>query len=273
MLSAVLNGKKRGTGLAGKSLNLGDSEGAEDVLTATVFERLAYLPESVLQTFFDELLNQDEPIGSLDDMIFWPSYEWKGQRVEPDVVLFGSSRTLIVEAKRHDHSLQQYAKQLARELLAATSDESDVRQPVLLTIGGMKEYSEATRAALSEEIDAEISGAVPYDLVCRSWHQVYLALQKAISTADSDHEAGLQRLRNDIAMTYEWHGLRTQGHRWLDQLSPVLIDTLELPLRHTPHPPKNSFVHTRSLHKPLSQISTVDISNDHFPFMTWSVSA
>lgn len=107
MLAAVLNGKRRGTGFAGKQLALGELGGAEDVLTATVFERLAYLPESVLEAFFYELLALDEPVGAIDDMQFWPSFSLEGQRVEPDVVLYGAERTLLVEAKRNDDRVVQ----------------------------------------------------------------------------------------------------------------------------------------------------------------------
>lgn len=223
MLAAVLNGKRRGTGFAGKQLALGELGGAEDVLTATVFERLAYLPESVLEAFFYELLALDEPVGAIDDMQFWPSFSWEGQRVEPDVVLYGAERTLLVEAKRNDDGLQQYAYQLARELLAA-SQEGDLQRPVLLTIGGLQDYSNATAEMMSKQIDIELGSApVEYQLVCRSWHQVYLALQVAIGTADAGNQPGLRRLMNDIAATYEWHGLRTQAYRWLAQMAPVRI--------------------------------------------------
>ena len=118
MLAAVLNGKRRGSGVAGKQLILGSTEGAEDVLTATIFERLAYLPDSVLATFFCELLEVDEQIGTLDFIEFWPSWFLEGKGIEPDVVIYGSERTLLIEAKRYDDSQQQYALQLAKELKA-----------------------------------------------------------------------------------------------------------------------------------------------------------
>ncbi|CAO3305613.1 hypothetical protein METHP14_10354 [Pseudomonas sp. P14-2025] len=52
MLAAILNGKRRGSGIEGKHSHLGDATGAEDILTATIFERLIYLPESVRDSFF-----------------------------------------------------------------------------------------------------------------------------------------------------------------------------------------------------------------------------
>ena len=41
--------KKTGSGLAGTRLKIGETQGAEDILTSSVFERIAYLPdESIL---------------------------------------------------------------------------------------------------------------------------------------------------------------------------------------------------------------------------------
>ena len=223
MLSAVLNGKRRGTGLAGKQLTLGDSSGAEDVLTATVFERLAYLPDPLLAHFFDRFLSLDAPPGPLTDIQFWPSWQLAGSRVEPDVVLQGSQRSLLVEAKRDDNSLQHYAQQLARELIAGTHN-GELQRPVLLTLGGLSTYTEAATLQLGEQIDAALGDTgVEYELVCRSWNQLYLALEASIASAPASTQAGLYRLLEDIAATYAWHGLRTHARRWLAQLTPAGI--------------------------------------------------
>ncbi|OHC14726.1 MAG: hypothetical protein A2180_03325 [Pseudomonadales bacterium GWC2_63_15] len=56
MLNAVFSGKKRGTGLQNQQTTLELAEGAEDVLTASVFERLAYLPDELLTAVLSELL-------------------------------------------------------------------------------------------------------------------------------------------------------------------------------------------------------------------------
>ena len=270
MLAAVLNGKRRGTGFAGKQLVLGALEGAEDVLTATVFERLAYLPDSLLAAFLDELLNLEEPVGVIDDLQFWPSWSLSGQRVEPDVVLYGTERSLLVEAKRYDDGLQQYAQQLARELVAGTQD-GEIQRPVLLTIGGLQDYGEVTAQLLSERIDAELGElSVEYELVCRSWHQVYLALHAAVTGADADCQPGLQRLLNDIAATYEWHGLRTQAHRWLAQLIPVGIESDRYPVDGLFVVPDSPTAELATLTRPLSELPAPGIASGVFPIKTWS---
>ena len=270
MLAAVLNGKRRGTGFAGKQLTLGAHDGAEDVLTGTVFERLAYLPDSLLAGFLEVLLSLDEPVGHIDDLQFWPSWSLSGQRVEPDVVLYGSERTLLVEAKRYDDGLQQYAQQLARELVAGMQD-GEIQRPVLLTVGGLQDYGEATSQALCEQIDAELGDfSVEYELVCRSWHQVYLALQAVIADAETDWQPGLQRLLSDIAATYEWHGLRTQAHRWLAQLAPVGINSESYPISGLRTVSESLAAAPRISPTPLSTLTAPGIASGAFPIQSWS---
>lgn len=269
MLSAVLNGKRRGTGLAGKQLTLGDSTGAEDVLTATVFERLAYLPDPLLAHFFDRLLSLDTPPGPLTDIQFWPSWQLAGSRVEPDVVLHGSQRSLLVEAKRHDNSLQHYAQQLARELIAGTRN-GELQRPVLLTLGGLSAYTEAATVQLGEQIDAALGDTeVEYELVCRSWNQLYLALEASIATAPASTQAGLYRLLEDIAATYAWHGLRTHAPGWLAQLTPAgIMAECYLPgggfAVAAPSPP--------ALSSPLTGLPTPGIRLSTLPSTAWSFS-
>jgi hypothetical protein len=267
MLAAVLNGKRRGTGFAGKRLTLGETDGAEDVLTATIFERIAYLPDPVFEGFLAALLELDEPIGTLDEIIFWPSWALSDQRIEPDVVLYGSARTLLVEAKRRDDGLQQYAAQLARELQAGLEEDVLGETPVLLTIGGMLDYSESTAFDLSDQVRAKLSPDFPdFELFCRSWYQVFRALNIAITTADTDGITGLRRLADDIAEVYEWHGLRTSPHRRLEDLKPVGISEIKYPV--------NMFrIDTVATHqaesfkfsKPLIELQSPCISHIAFP--------
>ena len=62
MLNAVLAGKKRGTGLHSQQMALESAEGAEDVLTASVFERLSYLSEDLLSLVLGDLLGESRVV-------------------------------------------------------------------------------------------------------------------------------------------------------------------------------------------------------------------
>lgn len=271
MLAAVLNGKRRGSGVAGKQLILGSAQGAEDLMTATLFERIAYLPESVFATFFDHLLAVDEPIGSLSSIEFWPSWSLGEKRIEPDVVLYGSERTLLIEAKRYDDSQQQYAVQLANELKAGWECEQFEDNVLLLTVGGLLDYSQETAVVLRADIDKELDRTCPdYELVCRSWYSIYQALEFAIGDADKDSSPGLERLLDDIASTFEWHGLRTQASRWLEQLKSVSIRLESFPpcdFKQTGSTPSLALSEIRN---PLSQLLASRISHVNFRRKEWS---
>lgn len=155
MLSAILHGKKKGTGLAGIRLKIGETPGAEDVLTATIFERISYLPEEVFKQFINNLLGYDA-FGYLYDLEFWPSWEIEDYRVEPDAVLFDATeQVIIVEAKRYDKSRQQDAHQLANEILASSNME--IKNPILLIIGGMSNYDEKEINNVKKQIDIELT--------------------------------------------------------------------------------------------------------------------
>lgn len=220
MLSAVLNGKRRGSGLVGRDFLLGDTEGAEDLLTASVFERLAYLPDEVFKDVMSRLLGEKNVPGALQEITFWPSWEsFNGRRVEPDVVLKCAGRVVIVEAKRYDGVEQQYADQLVNELSAA--NKKRIVQPILLAVGGMwsDEKEEADR--LRKDVSAALSDQYDYDLVFVSWRRLYKALAEAVCKHSGN--SGLQRVLKDVERAYDWHGVRHQERRWLKDLKPVGI--------------------------------------------------
>lgn len=272
MLAAVLNGKRRGSGIAGKHLTLGSTQGAEDLLTATIFERLAYLPESILATFFNHLLQVEEPIGNLSSMEFWPTWSLGGKRVEPDVVLYGSERTLLIEAKRYDDSQQQYATQLANELKAGWECGFLGDNPLLLTIGGLQDYSQEAVAELRAKINDELDRTSPdYEFIGRSWHQLYQALEAAIDDANKDTSPGLLRLLDDISSTFEWHGLRTEAIRWLAQLKPVSIQLSSLPFYGFKPITDTPCSNNHELRHPLSQLSTPRITCTTFRTEEWNL--
>lgn len=223
MLNAVLAGKKRGTGLQGLQEALEQAEGAEDVLTASVFERLAYLPENLLSAVLSELLG--EPFGPLQSIDFWPSwYLQDGTRVEPDVLMQAAQCSLLVEAKRYDRARQQDPQQLAKELLSGWRQDVLSEHCILLTLGGLNDYGEAGRQWLLAELLPLLpaGSAARFKLVCRSWQQLYQALETHLPP---DSPPGCLRLLDDIARCYAWHGLRTRPMSWLGDLQPFALNT------------------------------------------------
>lgn len=233
MLSAVLHGKKTGTGFAGLSLKLGETQGAEDVLTSTIFERIAYLPDEIFCLFINNLLGNTENISSLADINFWYALEdHKGKRVEPDVLLTDSNgRVIIVEAKRYDYAQQQCPYQLANEIIALHCSKESIENPIILAIGGMASYDEHSCSRLRSHIDEVLQEKgfnLPYQLYICSWQTLYFHLKAAIH---SHLSSGLVRLLQDIKAVYHWHGIRYEPIRWLNQLNVTNIQYSEIPLK------------------------------------------
>ncbi|QXI38905.1 F-box domain-containing protein [Pseudomonas xantholysinigenes] len=223
MLNAVLAGKKKGTGLHNQALDIERSEGAEDVLTATLFERLAYLPDEPFCKVFEALLG--EPFGPLQSITFWPSwYLPEGNtRVEPDVLLSDGNRTLLIEAKRRDHYDQQDPAQLARELRAGWHAGVLETGSLLLTLGGLKDTSQSGQGRLLDQVHRELQGHTgkPFTLICRSWQELFQALEDGLEGTFS----GAQRLLEDLARCYAWHHLKTHPVQWLNALPSLHIET------------------------------------------------
>ncbi|WP_250866205.1 hypothetical protein [Caballeronia sp. INSB1] len=271
MLNAIFNGKKRGTGLEGIALKLGEAEGAEDVLTATVFERLSYLPDAVLTEFLSHLLLLDLP--PLDEIEFWPWWTLDGSCVEPDVLLTCGTRRVLVEAKRHDFSQQQYAEQLARELLAGWREDVLGESVTLLTVGGLDEYSPTRTRELKNQIFAAVSNAtstaVPeFELICRSWRDVYRSLDQVVGNAQG-YGKGLQRIVDDIESAFSWHGLRTHPPLWLGSLRGQSLDNDMFPCFNTF---RRSTVHVHSTMRPLVALAPAYIkaAADSFDILKFS---
>ncbi len=269
MLNAILNGKKRGTGLAGLDLRIGMTEGAEDILTATLFERLAYLPNTVLGTFFSQLMPEDIELGPLDEIQFWPQWSLNGAGVEPDVVLTFVEHTLLVEVKRHDYTQQQYAGQLARELRAGWEGEKLENETLLLTVGGLSEYSPEATQNLRTKIENILgNNSHDFELICCSWRQLFDALEYAVKQ-HSEYGSGMERIYNDIAAAYVWHDIRTHPMRWLGELRTPEISRTSFPklflaLESNPIPKAPP-----TLRHPLGGLSSIPIKPTADAFMVW----
>lgn len=214
MLNAFLKGKKRGTGAEGESLSAGFA-GAEDTLTATVFERLAYLPDKLICAilFSCEIWTQSMPQPrTIESVTFWPRWPTYagGGTVEPDCVVECDDRILVIEAKRWDYCEMQNPSQLATEWLSA--DAYYLGRPVwLLAVGGLKDTREATTRLLSEKISAEISRQTrnsrqTIHFAAVSWIDLYQAFEHQCKLFAHRH-AFLARIIDDVRQGMLAHGM------------------------------------------------------------------
>ncbi|GFK93208.1 hypothetical protein NNJEOMEG_01039 [Fundidesulfovibrio magnetotacticus] len=278
MLTAVIQGKRRGTGLSGGGWDSSEAVGAEDILTATVFERLGYLPDDVFADFLDRLLGLDHPAGTLNEAEFWPMWSTGQRGVEPDVVLDCTERDILVEAKRRDGVPQQMAEQLARELTAGWNEGRLRPDTVLLAVGGHADEDDAVwELELRDAVDAclpRMDGG--FELACRSWRQVFQALRLSVEAAQ-DEGGPLRRLLGDIAKVYDWHGVRLQAMRWLDGLEPLEVRAASFPRGlfapdSGPVPPPMPEQPSATL-RPLSRFDPPALTISAFPKITWSTTS
>ncbi|MBY3433498.1 hypothetical protein HFN89_04995 [Rhizobium laguerreae] len=139
---------------------------SEDLLTASVFGRLAYLDDEVLwrimwRTFGAPL--PDLRVAELEDIAFWPKWSdatEDDRKVEPDVFLdfkLGDPPApvrLIVEAKLWKHP-SQAARQWAREWVAYHDANGDDGHAVFLcAIGGLGRKMDETVERIAAEVSA-----------------------------------------------------------------------------------------------------------------------
>lgn len=137
---------------------------SEDLLTASVFGRLAYLEDEVLWRIMRRTFGSPLPdlrVAELENIVFWPKWNdaiEDDREVEPDVFLdfkLGDPATpvrLIVEAKLWKHPTQA-ARQWAREWVAYQDANGDDGHAVFLcALGGLGKKVEETADRISTEV-------------------------------------------------------------------------------------------------------------------------
>lgn len=183
---------------------------SEDMLTATVFERLSYLPGPVAWGLLCGTLHglPVRRMVELVDIEFWP--RWSIERddaswVEPDVMLTldlgdPARRTLLlIEVKTAGgQTTGQWKKQLdtLRTQIEADDPEIDV---IFAALGGIDANSATTQWA---SLPAELRKGI--DFVYGNWND----LGKALATYKPT-EPGHQRALEDIAQALALYGYTT----------------------------------------------------------------
>ncbi|MEO9969782.1 MAG: hypothetical protein ABJG15_08155 [Hyphomonadaceae bacterium] len=157
MLNAILSGK---SGTLSQDLKKGTSwrtlfKGSEDLLTATVFERLSYLPDArfleiLADTFSFDIRAYGAGAIKLETIEFWPRWEDPTSHayiVEPDVYMrfiFEECEQMIdviIEAKPFDTGTLQYKTQWERQILSYAAMGNELDTPIasvtFLALGGL----------------------------------------------------------------------------------------------------------------------------------------
>src|SRR6266851_4578512 len=238
MLNAIRFGKagKIDVGLNKSVSWLSLYQNREDLIMATVVERLTYIPASLLITLLREaafpknLLPRS--LGDVVDVEFWPKLTRPSKitvTVEPDAIITFERGALIVEAKRFDismHSAEQWASQWAAyhyDLVQTENPHAVAAEDVfLLALGGFQKGDrdgiiQLTKLAQQLLMETEVSTYPTIKVVACPWRDLCKVVQdQRIARAGIWDHSGLRFLLRDLEAAFDLHGFRTM--RWLADL-------------------------------------------------------
>lgn len=225
MLNAIHHHKTRGSVYAQEPMEE-LYQSYEDLLTASIWERIGYLPDSVIwhivKKAFAASGSAEMPLeaGALEAFSFWPSWTFKEGRVEPDVFLQFETCDVIVEAKRLDDADQQNPEQLAKELTAyfTTYPNRGSICVGLLAVGGLPDYEKNIVTRLRDQVLSRVSATsrqrVKFGAI--SWSSLYRVLEPIV--ADSADTAAGTRLLRDMKRALALHHIEPRDRVWLADL-------------------------------------------------------
>ena len=213
----------------------------EDTLTATVFERIFYLPHAAIaKILFGRRLWPDSaspPDLRVRNVWFWPRWDPSQENVGeteqegeppasskertaiPDLVIEFDDRILVVEAKRWDLFAQQNEWQLAGYWQRARALHPN-RPAWLLAVGGLPDHSRASSNALKQRVIRELGGADPDEEVRISavgWRDLLRAIEDVISGGTAPEA----RILADIREGMRVHGLQVEKPLPLSDLGAI----------------------------------------------------
>lgn len=141
-------------------VNRGLYKANEDALTASIFERLRYLPKELMHHILQEALIDSIPdldLKQLESIEFWSGWSadntTNSTRVEPDLFIRTATHDLIIEAKRYDGK-QQLRGQWEKEIQAWHNEYGEEEKPkklLFIALGGLH-TSETEEVHLNGEI-------------------------------------------------------------------------------------------------------------------------
>lgn len=242
MLQAILSGKAGSVSMGGEDRVSWSRifKANEDLLTATIFERLSYLGGPtcwrILRSTFGLSLPEYR-VATLRNIEFWPRWSDsvdEARIVEPDVFLqfeLGDPIRridVIVEAKLAG---QQYADQWRREIQSyqkrAVSDDAmawNADEAYFLAIGGLGGQPSQVVSRFSGHIPSIPESQMGVVIAAAEWAELVSVVHE---TEGADEHS--QRILNDVA-----EALAFFGHRYIHALSTLadfeVLDSPEVAL-------------------------------------------
>ena len=116
----------------------------EDSLTASIFERLMYLPKELFQYIIEKALFDVIPgfdMKGMESIQYWPNWNPKktgnSKLVQPDIFIRTEYADIIIEAKRRDKK-QQLRSQWKKEIKAYRNEyDEECKKLIFVALGGI----------------------------------------------------------------------------------------------------------------------------------------
>ncbi|CAM3187630.1 hypothetical protein VIRA109638_16270 [Vibrio rarus] len=219
MLKAILYGK------AGR-VEIGQSESVswlnlykarEDLLTSTVFERIAYLSEAMRKLIITEWFEFDHRViginlGDFLGIDYWPRFAHRHtlgtNTVEPDLILRFSHCNIVVEIKPPNGGVQ-YFEQWEKEIESFLQNKEENKPLYFLAIGniGKKQLYEWAPKLLTKFEPLKSVAGIKWDFVA----------QRLIQHNNSlDIRCQDKAILSDIILGLEIYGIQTNPFLWKD---------------------------------------------------------
>lgn len=193
----------------------------EDALTASIFERLMYLPQELTQYIFTQALFdsiEDLRLDQITSITYWPSWDATGtgntSRVEPDVFIRCLNSDIIIEAKRYD-TKQQNPSQWKNEIQAYYNEFEDDEKPLIfIALGGL--HTNKTGSIKVNEKE--------YKIYKCSWKAILNIVQHLIYDMElagqyTHSNKATINILSDIVLCFELFGFATS--LWLERFVPA----------------------------------------------------
>ena len=241
MLNAILSGKRRGLNFAGEEDNPELANATEDLLTASVFERVLYLSRIPFARVISRILGlasdnltfsiRETDIELIEDAYFWPRWpaNERGERgwVEPDCFMRFNDFDLLIEAKRYDF-LQQYPAQWARELRSyGLKYGAGVKHLVFLAVGGVEVTSFQNHRTFLRQWRSYDSLAPFFDrfdarltIIGLKWRELFFILEGAVGETQS--AISDCRIMRDVRRAMEYHGFWLGKPEYFSDFAPSI---------------------------------------------------
>lgn len=204
-------------------------KGNEDALTASIFERLMYLPQELMHQIIEKSLYSDVPglsLNQIESIDFWPNWSAENtknkNRVEPDIFIRTASQDIIIEAKRYDFK-QQNPDQWYNEIRAYFNEYTEGKKKLIfIALGGLHSTNTDT---LKVGVREHLIYKCQWSTLLNTIKDIQYQYQQIDTLTNSSK--GINKIIVDIIMCFELFGFSAAD--WLERLqSPIKINDKSL---------------------------------------------